>query len=58
MIKFLKAHWKSILWAFFIFILCHLPGKDLPKVTIIGIDKVVHFILFATITFITLFIEN
>jgi VanZ family protein len=33
----------AIVWAFFILILCLLPGKDLPQTTIWQFDKMVHF---------------
>jgi VanZ family protein len=38
-----KKSMPAIVWAFFIFILCVLPGKDLPKSDIIQLDKIVHF---------------
>jgi VanZ family protein len=45
---FLKWNWPGILWAFFIFFLCSLPGNDVPKVQFLfeDFDKVAHFGLF------------
>lgn len=44
-----KLFWRNILWAIVIFILCSIPGDDLPKTSIIIIphfDKIVHFGMF------------
>jgi len=41
--SFLKYNWPSILWAAFILVLCLIPGRDLPSVTIFEFDKIVHF---------------
>ncbi|WP_372755181.1 VanZ family protein [Labilibaculum sp.] len=44
-----KLLWRNILWAIVIFVLCSIPGDDLPKTSIIVIphfDKIVHFGLF------------
>ncbi|WP_321319743.1 VanZ family protein [Labilibaculum sp.] len=44
-----KLFWRNILWAVVIFILCSIPGDDLPKTSIITIphfDKIVHFGMF------------
>ena len=49
MIKFIKEHWKSLVWAAIIMILCGLPGDDLNKVKLINIpyfDKFVHWSLY------------
>ncbi|MEI6312947.1 MAG: VanZ family protein [Bacteroidota bacterium] len=42
------------LWAFFILILCVIPGKDLPSSNIWQIDKVAHFILYLVFAFLLL----
>ena len=34
------------MWTLLIFILCFLPGKDIPDIRVPFIDKWVHFILF------------
>lgn len=44
-----KLFWRNILWAIVIFILCSIPGNDLPKTSMITIphfDKIVHFGMF------------
>jgi len=41
----------AIVWAFFILILCLLPGKDFPQTTIWQFDKVVHFLFYAILFF-------
>jgi len=44
-----KLFWRNILWAIVIFILCSIPGNDLPKASLIPIphfDKIVHFGMF------------
>ncbi|PKQ62350.1 hypothetical protein BZG01_17515 [Labilibaculum manganireducens] len=44
-----KLFWRNILWAVVIFILCSIPGDDLPNTPLISIphfDKLVHFGMF------------
>ncbi len=41
--SFIKYNILSILWAIVILILCLMPGKDLPHVSILNFDKLVHF---------------
>ncbi|WP_321279864.1 VanZ family protein [Marinifilum fragile] len=44
-----KLFWRNIIWAIIIFILCSIPGNDLPKTSAIHIphfDKLVHFGMF------------
>ncbi|PXX95221.1 VanZ family protein [Marinifilum breve] len=44
-----KLLWRNIIWAIIIFILCSIPGNDLPKTSAIHIphfDKLVHFGMF------------
>lgn len=46
---FLKHNKWALLWAMLIFILCMIPGHDLPKISWLenfGFDKVVHAGLF------------
>ncbi len=48
-----KNHWKSIVWATFILVLCSIPGNQINKVKIIDIphlDKFVHFIFYSVFT--------
>ena len=52
-LKFWNNHWRSILWAAFILVLCGIPGNELNKVKIINIphlDKFVHFFLYFVFT--------
>lgn len=51
--KFWNYHWKSIVWALFILVLCGLPGNEINKVKFIDIpqfDKFVHFFLYFVFT--------
>nr|WP_320117722.1 VanZ family protein [uncultured Marinifilum sp.] len=44
-----KPFWRNIIWAIIIFILCSVPGDDLPKTSAFEIpyfDKIVHFGMF------------
>jgi len=44
-----KLFWRNVLWAIVIFILCSVPGDNLPKTSMIAIphfDKIVHFGMF------------
>lgn len=51
----LRAYWKSIVWAMLIAYLLFIPGNDLPRYKFLDsiphLDKIVHFILFTTFTF-------
>ena len=50
---FIKTHWKSIIWAIVILILCGIPGDDIDKVRFIDIphlDKFVHGVLYFVFT--------
>lgn len=49
-----RAACLSIGWAAFIFAGCLLPGKDVPSLTIFQYDKVVHFGIFAVLSFLCL----
>jgi len=49
----IKYFWKSIIWAIIIFILCSIPGSDLPKFTFgdfLQIDKIAHIFMYFTFT--------
>lgn len=48
-----RNHWKSIIWAIFILVLCSIPGNQINKVKIIDIpqfDKFVHFFFYFVFT--------
>ncbi len=50
---FIRAFWKSILWATIIFLLSSIPGKNLDKANIFDllyIDKLVHVFLYFILT--------
>lgn len=46
-----RARTLTILWALLIFLLCLIPGNELPGVQIPMADKWVHFILFGIFSF-------
>ena len=50
---FLKHTKWSLLWALIILILCAIPGKDIPEVSIINFDKFVHASLFFVLLLLT-----
>ncbi|NOZ47971.1 MAG: glycine cleavage system protein H [Chlorobi bacterium] len=53
--------WKTITWAIIVFILSSLPGSDFDEVPFFNIpyfDKLVHFGMYAVLTFIFLFELN
>lgn len=53
MVQFWHNHWKSIIWAIFILVLCSIPGNQMNKVKFIDIphlDKFVHFIFYFVFT--------
>jgi VanZ family protein len=49
-----RARLLAILWTLLIFVLCFLPGDDIPEVPIPAIDKWAHFILFGVFAFLWL----
>ena len=52
--NFLRYNWPSILWAAFILVICLMPGRHIPKVSIPNFDKVVHttiYMIFAVLTY-------
>ncbi len=52
--SYLKYNWPSILWAAFILVICLMPGRHIPHVTIPHFDKVVHtgiYIVFSILTY-------
>ena len=44
--SFLKYNIASFLWAIVILVLCLMPGRHLPHITIWQFDKIVHFGLY------------
>ncbi len=49
----LKYYRPGICWALFIFILCAIPGKNLPHYSwtdLLSVDKLVHFTMFFVLT--------
>src|SRR4051812_23373058 len=44
--SFLKYNILSFFWTILILVLCLMPGKDLPSVSIFEFDKIVHFTLY------------
>lgn len=49
----LKYYGPGISWALFIFILCAIPGKNLPHYSwadLLSVDKLVHFTMFFVLT--------
>lgn len=49
-----RARWLAIGWTLLIFILCLVPGNELPKVDVPFIDKWAHVLLFAGFSFLWL----
>lgn len=57
MIKFIKQHINSFLWALIILILCGAPSSEFPSMGFLNIphlDKVVHFGLYVVFTLLLL----
>ncbi|MEZ5017925.1 MAG: VanZ family protein [Flavipsychrobacter sp.] len=49
-----KARFAAILWTLLIFILCFLPGNDIPDINIPLADKWAHMVLFGAFSFLWL----
>jgi VanZ family protein len=49
-----RARWLAIAWTLLIFILCFLPGSEIPDVDIPFIDKWMHLVLFGVFSFLWL----
>src|SRR5690606_20853954 len=49
-----RARWAAISWTLLIFVLCFLPGREIPDVHIPLADKWVHFVLFGIFSFLWL----
>jgi len=50
---FLKHTKWALLWSLMILILCGIPGKDVPEVSIVNFDKFVHASLFFVLLLLT-----
>jgi len=48
---FFKYCWKALVWSLFIFIISILPGREIPEVKIVGLDKVIHAAVYGTLAF-------
>src|SRR6478752_3314982 len=53
--QIIKNYILSLGWTLVILILTTIPGKAIPEVSIIGIDKLVHCFIFGLLTFLTAF---
>ena len=53
--NYIKYNWPSILWAAFILVICLMPGRDLPRVEIINVDKLVHIGVHTLLALLTYF---
>lgn len=49
-----RARSYAIVWTLLIFVLCFIPGKELPQVSVPLADKWVHLVLFAIFAFLWL----
>ena len=47
--QYFKYNWPSILWAAFIFVICMMPHRHIPRITIPHFDKVVHTGIYAVL---------
>ena len=43
----------AIVWAALIFVASSIPGTEYPQINIVGIDKVVHFAIYAILCLLT-----
>jgi VanZ family protein len=50
---FLKHTKWALIWALIILILCGIPGKDVPEVSIVNFDKFVHASIFFVLLLLT-----
>lgn len=57
-LKFLGKNRNSILWGLVIFILCTMPPSGFPRVSVSGMDKLVHFGLFFVLTLLVISENN
>lgn len=48
---FLRYNSFSIVWTMVILILCLMPGKDLPEISILNFDKLVHVGVYVILAF-------
>lgn len=50
-----KKHFLTAAWAIFIMGITLLPGNNIPDVSIPGLDKLVHFLIFGILMFLMLY---
>jgi len=53
--QYIKYNWPSILWAAFILVICMMPHKHVPRVTIPQFDKLVHAVIYAILAILLYF---
>lgn len=53
MSSYLKYNWPSILWAAFILVICMMPARHIPHISIPQFDKVVHTSIYIALAFLT-----
>ncbi len=44
-----RRWWPPVLWAAFILVMTSIPGAQLPRVNVAGLDKVVHFAFYGVL---------
>lgn len=52
---FFRYNFLSLAWAILILVLSFLPGRDLPNVQIVALDKLVHFIFYLLLFVFTMY---
>ena len=52
---FFRYNFLSLAWAILILVLSFLPGRDLPNVQILALDKLVHFIFYLLLFVFTMY---
>lgn len=57
MLLFFKKYYLALLWALISLVACGINGQSLPKLTftLIGIDKLAHFMLFGMQSFLLIY---
>ncbi|WP_288019973.1 VanZ family protein [Tenuifilum sp.] len=56
--QFILRYKNSLMWALVILILCGMPPSGIPKIRIPGLDKIVHFGLFAVFSVLLITEQN